>query len=94
MYIGIPVVPLDGVHAVDVRVGTDKPPNQRVIHPAIHVDQAEIIQVLMAGVAVVGGDAFQGVGSVVGAVAIAALAPGVVAHAFEQGAGLVGDDAD
>lgn len=36
------------------RIGRDHPPHRRVIHPAVHVHEAQIVQLLLVGVAPVG----------------------------------------
>ena len=60
------------------RIRAGKPPYIGIIHPRVHVDQTQAIQVFVPGVAVVGGlrgDRRSGVE----AVGLAAFAPGVVA---------------
>ena len=55
------------------------------------MDQPQAVEVFVAGVAVVGGGRGDGCGGGVEAVTLAAFAPGVVAQAFDEGAGFTGD---
>ena len=81
-----------------IRIRTHKPTNERVINPAIHVDDAHLIDVLMHGEASVyglAGDGVQGVGfSGVGATGESALTPGVIGQALNHHACAAGDGDD
>ncbi len=66
---------------------------RRIVESRVGVDLADGVHHLVAGVAA-GGGGCDGAGGVVGAVAVAAAAPGVVAEAFGDGAGAVGHHRD
>ncbi len=76
-HIGIPVVALQAAGGLDEGIRTHHPAHQRVIHAPVHVDEAHLVQVLVFGVAAVGGLAYQAVGYVGLAIDVAPLAPGV-----------------
>ena len=48
-HIGIAVVALRVLGKLDVRIGADEPPDVRIVHPAVHVDQVQVVQVLVPG---------------------------------------------
>ena len=93
MDVGIAVEILRVVDVVDIRICTQEPCDLRIVDTAIHVDEADGVDHLVAGEAA-GGFGRDRAGGIVGAVGEAPLAPGVVGEALGDGAALVGEDRD
>jgi hypothetical protein len=49
--VAVAVPPLGAPGAVDERIGTEEPPDRRVVHPSVHVHQHHVVELLVAGVA-------------------------------------------
>src|SRR4051794_11614976 len=88
--VAVAVPTLRGERALGRRVCRAEAGEQRVVHAAVHVHEADGVELLVAGEATAGlaGD---GAGRIVGAVGVAALAPGVIREALEDGPALIGD---
>ena len=83
--VAVAVPALRAERALRHRIGGAEAGQQRVVDAAVHVHEADGVELLVAGEAAAGlaGD---GAGGIVAAVGVAALAPGVVAQALEHGA--------
>ena len=78
---------------MDGGVGTEEPPDDRVVETTIHVDEAYVVQLFVPGEAVT---LFRGDEGVAhgGAVLVSSFAPGVVASTFGDRTRFVGDGDD
>lgn len=54
--VAVAVQALRGVRVLDIRIGRQEAAQDRIVHPAIHMNQPQLVQVLVAGEAAVGVD--------------------------------------
>lgn len=96
-YVAVAVGVLQVLQITDDRIRLQHPPDQRVVEPSVHVDQPDVVELFVAGVAAAGAVVGrftpvddQAACAVVAAVGVAAFAKGVVGVAGGEVAGLVG----
>jgi len=92
-HVAVAVEALRGLRELHDGIGREETPEFRVVDPAVHVDQAQLVQVLVAGEAA---RRLQRHDERFGRlpVGLAPLAVGVERQALGLGASLVGDDVD
>lgn len=95
IHIRVPIEALRGLGIEHIRVGSLESSNHRVINPPVHVDQTVVVDLLVAGVAVVGVVVYVGIdGGLGGAQGADATAPSVVSILDDGGATGIADGDD